>query len=132
MYSSAPDAPTGALGGEEGLDVALDVLGSGRRAVALDDVALGVDQELGEVPLDLGAAEQPGLLGLEPPVERVRVVAVDLDLGEQRERHAVVALAERGGLLVGIGVLVAELVTREAQHDEPAVDVLLVDLLEAL
>jgi hypothetical protein len=58
--------------------------------VPLHDVALSVDQEFGEVPFDGFAPEQPPLLGLEEFIERVRVVAVDLDLGEQGEADIVV------------------------------------------
>ena len=43
----------------------------------------------------ISAAQHARLLVLEPLVERVGAVAVDVDLGEHREGHAVVALAER-------------------------------------
>ena len=64
--------------------------------------------------------------------ERVRVVAVDVDLGEQRERDAEVALAEALDLGLVPGLLVAELVAREAEHGEALVGVLVLQLLQAL
>ena len=60
------------------------------------------------------------------------VVAVDVDLGEHREGHAVVDLAELADLLLGAGLLAAELVAREAEHDEALVVQVLVERLEAL
>ncbi len=72
----------------------VEARGLGVRRVALDDVALPVDQELGEVPLDRLGAQQSGLRRLEMLVERRGAGAVDVDLGEQRKRHAVVHLAE--------------------------------------
>ena len=78
------------------------------------------------------APERAGLLVLEPHVERMGVVAVDVDLGEHRERDAVVLLAERADLLLGAGLLVAELVAREAEHHQPLVGVVVVQLLQAL
>ena len=59
--------------------------------------------------LDAGEAEDARLLALEPLVDLVRVVAVDVGLGHEREGHAVVDLAELGDLLVVLGLLAAEL-----------------------
>ena len=61
--SAGPAGETGGLGGERLLDVLAMLLRLGGRAVALDDVAVPADQELGEVPLDL-VAEQAALLRL--------------------------------------------------------------------
>src|SRR3954469_12855836 len=79
---------------ERGFDVALQRLGRIVRRVALDDLAVLADQELGEVPLDRLGAEDSGRLRGEPLPERRRVVAVDVDLAHHRERDAVVQLAE--------------------------------------
>src|SRR5690242_20339169 len=57
--------------------------------------------------------------------------AVHVDLREHRERDAVACLAERLDLALGPGLLAAELVAREAEHDEAAILVLFVQLLEA-
>ena len=59
--------------------------------------------------LDAGEAEDARLLRLEPLVHLVRVVAVDVRLGHEREGHAVVDLAELGDLLVALGLLAGEL-----------------------
>lgn len=59
------------------------------------DQAILADQELLKVPLDAGHAEKTGLLGLEESVDGVLLVAVDVDLGHQRESDAKVELAER-------------------------------------
>ena len=55
---------------------------------------------------------------------------VDLDLGGHRELHAEFGLAEVRDLLLGAGLLRAELVAREAEDDEAVVAVLLVQRLE--
>lgn len=46
-------------------------------------------QKLREIPLD-PLAEQAALLILQEPIQRMCVRAVDVDLGEQRERYVVV------------------------------------------
>jgi hypothetical protein len=56
------------------------------------------------------------------------VVAVDVDLLHDGKGHAVVDLAEALDLVVGAGLLAAELVAREAEDDE-VVGVLLLDLV---
>ena len=50
-------------------------------------------------------------MALEPLVDLVGVVAVDVGLGHEREGHAVVDLAELGDLLVALGLLAAKLVS---------------------
>ena len=64
--------------------------------------------------LDAGEAKDTSLLALEPLVDLVRVVAVDVRLGHEREGHAVVKLAELGDLLVVFGLLAGELGRMEA------------------
>ena len=59
--------------------------------------------------LDAGEAKEAGLLALEPLEDLVRVVAIDVGLGHERESHTVVELAELGDLLVILGLLSAEL-----------------------
>src|SRR5262245_49351647 len=83
---------------------------------ALDDLAVRTDQELGEIPLDV--ARKGGIRSRELGIERVAVGAVDLDLVEQREGHIVLGRAELLDLLVGPGLLGAELVAGEAEHRE--------------
>ena len=71
------------------------------------------DKKLLKVPLDPLQAEHAGLLGLEPVPQRLRRRAVDVDLGKNGERDAVVALAEGVDVVVGAWVLRAELVAGE-------------------
>lgn len=65
---------------------------------------------------------------LQPLVQRVRIVAVDVDLAEDGESDLLVQGAEVLDLLVGAGLLAAELVAGEADDCE-VVGVLLLDLL---
>src|SRR5260370_3140524 len=104
-----------------GLEVLEVVVGVGRdvggwhgRLVALDDLPVAADEELGEVPLDLVCtvriwpdpedrlielavlrAEVPWGLGPQVLVQRVGGRAGDLDLGEHREGGSAGGLAER-------------------------------------
>src|ERR1700712_2783349 len=105
--AAAPRRPRAGSGGERLLDVVGDLLGLGGRAVALDHLAVAADEELGEVPLDR-VAQDAALLRAEPLEQGVRVVAVDVDLLEHLEAHAVVLLAEGADLLVAARVLAGE------------------------
>src|SRR6187455_1274470 len=78
------------------LDRRFEGFGFGGGAVARDRLAAAVDQELGEVPFDRLGAEHARLLAGEIFVERVRVRAVHVDLGEHREGDAETRLAELG------------------------------------
>ena len=107
------------------------------------DVAFAVDEELGEVPLDVGLLGEVGIslgqhvveqwgelvalveafeafLLLEPGVERHLVGSIHVSLGELGEFGAVGELAELGDFLVGSGCLLPELVAGEIQDFEPA------------
>jgi hypothetical protein len=86
--------------------------------------ALDVDEELLEVPRDVGAVARSRLLRLEPGVQGRRTGTVDLDLGEHRERHAVLRCGELQDLRIGARLLSPELVAREAEHDEVVVVVM--------
>lgn len=98
--------------------------------VPLVDIALLVDKELLEVPLDALEAEEPRLLGLQPRVERIFVVAVHVNLLHDGEADAVIELAELRNLLGGAWLLACKLVAWEPEHLETLVVVLLVELLE--
>src|SRR5205823_1719619 len=63
---------------------------------------------------------------------RVATVAVHFDLLGERERHVVVRAAERLDLLGRSGLLLAELVARDADHVETLAAVLLFELLQTL
>ncbi|QBZ58027.1 hypothetical protein PoMZ_02966 [Pyricularia oryzae] len=84
--------------------------------------------ELFKVPLDALEAHDAGHLLLEPLEERVGVVAVDVDLLHDGEGDAVVDLAKVLNVVVGAGLLAAELVAGEAE-DGKVLGVLLGDLL---
>jgi len=117
---------------EDGL---LQTLGLGGGGPAALDLAVAADEELLEVPLDPLQAHEARLLVLEPLVEWVGLIAVDVDLAKDREAHAIVDLAEALDLLVGAGVLATELVAGEAKNDKVVRVLLLealVELLEAL
>src|SRR5262245_6628933 len=103
-----------------GFDVLGNRFGLVGRRVTLDDVTVATDEELGEVPLDRVDAEQTALLVLEPLPQRMRLVAVDVDLGEHRKRHVVVQRAEILDLGLVPWFLMAELVAREPQYREVA------------
>ena len=93
-----------------------NLLGRGDRREPLDHVALLVDEELLEVPGDLGAVTVARLLSLEPLLQGRSSVAVDLDLVEHRERDIELRGDELEDLLVGSGLLGAELIARESEH----------------
>src|SRR6185295_15878535 len=111
-------------------DVGLDALRLVCRAITSHDFTAGVDEELGEVPLDGFGAEYSGLLALEPLIQRVRTGAVHIDFREQRKRHVVVQRAKALDLGCVARLLVAELVAREAEHLEAAGSKLAVQSLE--
>src|SRR5690606_26810119 len=112
-------------------EILLDALGRVGRRIATDDLAVAVDQELGEVPLDgLGAQHSPALL-LQEAEQRMRLVAVDVHLGEHREADVVVQRAELPDLGLVAGFLAAELVAGESKHHEALAAVLAVQLLQA-
>src|ERR1019366_6241180 len=95
------------------LDLWLDCRRRGHRGETLYDISLLVHQELGEVPLD-AIAQQAALFALQELEDRMRVVAIDLDLREQREVHAVIELTEGLDLVVGARLLMAELIAGKA------------------
>ena len=63
-------------------------------------------------------------------IEGVLVGAGDGDLGEEGEGDGVVEGAEGGDLLIGAGLLTGEVVGREAEDEEAAIFVLLVESFE--
>lgn len=65
---------------------------------ALYNVAIAIDEELGEVPLDKFSAKQARLFVLQPLVQSVRIVTVDVNLCEKGEGDAVVLSAKLFGL----------------------------------
>jgi hypothetical protein len=96
----------------------LKALGLGSTGPSALDLSVTTDEELLKVPLDTLEAEKTGLLVLEPGPEGVGAVAIDVGLLHDREAHAVVELAELLDVIVGAGLLAAELVAREAEDDK--------------
>mmetsp|Transcript_17389 Transcript_17389/g.69877 ORF Transcript_17389/g.69877 Transcript_17389/m.69877 type:complete len:230 (-) Transcript_17389:45-734(-) len=105
----------------ERLDVGPHRRRVGRRRVAVDDVAVFVDEELGKVPEDRLAAERAGCALGEILEDRRGGRAVDVDLGEHGEPRERLG-AGRRGVLLDLGVrarlLAAELVAREPEDLE--------------
>ena len=97
-----------------------ELLGLVARRIAAHDTKLPVDQELGEVPLDRLRAQEAGRVLFERLEQRMGVRAIDLDLGEHRERHIVLVGAEFSDCGLVARLLMAELVAREAEHGEAA------------
>src|SRR5699024_9629630 len=119
--------PTGGAALEQRLDVGGDLVRLGGGCVPLDDIAVAPDEELGEVPLD-PVAEDSALLALQPSVQRMGIVAVDVDLREHRERHVIRRGAEARDLVLVARLLAVELVAREAEYDQATVGVRAIQL----
>src|SRR5688500_6894546 len=116
-----PAAAMPPASGQRRLDVLHQRLWRIRRCITLDDASVAADQELAEVPLDRADAEEAALLILQPFPQRVRAVAVDVDLGEHREVNVVGERAEVLDLGFVAGLLMAELVAGKAKHHQAAI-----------
>ena len=107
-------------------------VGCDGRLEAGDGFAVAIEDEFGEVPLDVAADLRiDGLVG-EVLVERGLVGALDGDLGHHGEGYVVFFAAEGLDLGVGAGLLIGEVVGGDADDDEAAVLVLFVDRFEGL
>ena len=127
---------------EKHRDGSLNLVKRAGRLKTGHNLTVTVDQELGEVPLNVrgfsparvvlvehllqnrselvvGVKALETLLALEPGVKRKLVRAVYVALFELREVCAELYLAELGDLLVCSGSLVAELVARHVQSRSP-------------
>src|SRR5215472_5149121 len=93
---------------------------------ALDHLAIAIDQELGEVPLDVSGDTTSGLLG-EVCVQGRLIGTLHGNLGEHRETHVVLPRAESLDFGIRAGLLGSEVVRREAKDDESLIFVLFVD-----
>ena len=111
-------------GGDEVRVVGLDFGGESR-----GEEAVFSDEELVEVPLDW--AGEGGGGACERVEEGVRGGAADDDLGEERKGDVVVFGAELLDFLGIPGLLGAEVIAGESEHDEAAVLVALVEGFEA-
>ena len=102
----------------------LDVLGErlrfvGRRVPAQDAVARSV-RNLVKFHLIACVPRRPPRFLFERLKQRVGVHAIDLDLGEHRERHIILVGAELSDFGLVARFLMAELIAREAEHREAA------------
>lgn len=99
-------------------------LDSSRRASTrppLLDQSIPSNKELLKVPLNPLEAQQTRDGALHPLPHGLCLVAVDIGFAKYRERDAVIELAEGLDVVVGAGVLVAELIAREAEDFEVGV-----------
>lgn len=113
-------------------DLVLELLGFSGASPAVDNLAVTADQELLKVPLDPLKTKQARLLLLQPLIQGVRIVAVDVDLGHDGERRLLIQRAEVLDLLVAAGLLAAELVAGEADDGEVVGVLLLEGLVDGL
>src|SRR5688572_1574624 len=79
---------------QQGLDIGFQILGLGGGREPIDHLAVAVDQELGEVPLDGLAAEHALGATLQPAIQWMRRIAIHVDFLEHGEADAIVLLAE--------------------------------------
>jgi hypothetical protein len=96
------------------------------RLEARQDLAVFAHQELREVPGDVFVAVRGGVPLLEEPVQVTGAFAVDLDLGEDRKLGAELLPGESQDLVVGPGLLGAELVAGKAEDAEALAAMILV------
>lgn len=89
-----------------------------RTRPALHNLPIPTNQEFLKIPLNPLQTHQAGLLFLHPLEQRLRIIPIDLRLAHNGKRDAVVDLAERLDVVIGPGLLTAELVTREAEYRE--------------
>lgn len=121
------------------LDLLLDGLFQSFRlsqtAPASNNLSVGGNEELLKVPLDRLVAHDARHLILQPGENGSGLAAVDIQLAEHGECHAVVELAEGLDIIVGAGILATKLVARESEDGEIIAVALLqglVELFEAL
>ncbi len=101
-------------------------LWSDGRGVALEHRAVPSNEELGEVPNNIGVALLIRMLSLQEVVQGRGTIAVDLDLGEHREGDVIVGRCELENLSVAAGLLGAELVAGKPKNSEASVLVVFV------
>ena len=110
---------------EKALNVAHHAHGVGTVSVELDHFSVLVDEELGEVPLDLGIGSLRGKAG----IQRADVLALDVNLGKHWELDSVVACNPVLDLRLGPGLLRTKLVAWVRQDLQSSASIRLVHLL---
>jgi hypothetical protein len=115
---------------EEFFDVGFQRARRRRWREAFDNVAFAIDQKLSEVPFEAPRPEHSEAGGFQETVKRIGAGAVDIDLGEERECDVVLQAAEVFDFVGVSGLLVAELVAREAEDREALRVILAVECFE--
>lgn len=115
----------GQCGFNRGDDFGRIGLGSGLEAG--DGVAIAVEKEFGEVPLDFAGELGIAFLAGQVLIERRRVFALDRELVHDGEGDVVLAGAKGLDLLIGAGLLSAEIVGRDSDDDQALSLVFFVD-----
>src|SRR5258705_3307485 len=98
--------------------------------MARDHLARTIDQEFGEIPFDR-RAEQARFLTLQIVKQRMRIAAVNVDLGKHRKADGKVGRAKLLDLFGIAGFLVSKLVAGKSENREAARVKRLVQRLEA-
>ena len=95
------------------------------------NISVRRDEELLKVPANVTAVTFGVGHGTELGVDGVTVLAIHIDLLEERERHAVGGGTERHNFLIGTGLLGTELIARETHHREAATGVVTLQCFES-
>src|SRR4051812_12818912 len=80
---------------KQSFDIRFNFFGFNRRRVAFDRFTFSIDQKFGEVPLDLTGPENSSLSCREELKQRMRIRAVHVDFGEEREFNPKIHFAKR-------------------------------------
>src|SRR5690606_19600014 len=102
------------------LDMRLQLLRLRGRRESRRNAALAVDEKLRKVPLDALAAEHSRRFFLEPSIQWMCGIAVDVDLVENRKRDAEVRFTEPSDLLAIAWLLRGELIAWKAKDAKSA------------
>ena len=94
--------------------------------IALEYGPIPTNEELSEVPNNIGVPLLIWMLSLQEVVQRSGAIAVDLDLGEHREGHVIVGRCELENLSITAGLLSPELVAGKPKNSESSILVVFV------
>ena len=98
--------------------------------MSCQNLALPIDHELREVPLDRGGAEDPLGFAFQVGIQRVCAAPVDVDFRVHAKRDAVAVSSELQDLRVGSRFLGPELVARKREDSQSPVPVGFVQSLQ--
>ena len=80
-----------------------------------------VKKKRGKVPLNTLSTEETRLHLLQPLPERTRIVAIDIDLSEERKVSLELAAGDISDFFFSAGILICKLVARETEDSETAI-----------